>query len=107
MAKQYGTLYFVVNAVPKHPKIVDTLNNAEVWEQKLINYYCKQHGTEYNRHYFESQTSMEAEMIKLGFDGLIIRGREMVNYTPENIMYFENENQLYQYYQSHFENTAQ
>lgn len=99
MAKGYGKLYFVVNAIPKHPKVVDTVNNAELWEQKLINDYCKQHGKEYNRYWFESQTSMEKEMIKLGYDGLIIKGREMVNYTPDNIKYFEDERQLYMYYQ--------
>ena len=100
MAKGYGKIYFVVNAIPKHPKIVNSVNEAELWEQKLINDYCKQHGKEYNRYWFESQTAMEKEMIKLGYDGLIIKGREMVNYTPENIRYFENENQLYQYYQT-------
>ena len=100
MAKGYGKVYFVVNAIPKHPKIVDTVNNAELWEQKLINDYCKQHGKEYNRYWFESQTSMEKEMLKLGYDGLIIKGREMVNYKPENVKYFENERQLYLYYQN-------
>jgi hypothetical protein len=98
MAKTYGKVYFLVNAKPKHPKIVNTLNDAELWEQKLIYDYCKQKGMEYNRHYFESQTSMEAEMLKLGYDGLIIKGREMVNYTPENVKYFEYEHQLRQYY---------
>ncbi len=100
MAKTYGSLYFVVNAVPKHPKVVDSLNNAELLRQKLVNDYCKQNGMDYNLRYFEKNTSMEAEMLKLGYDGLIIKGREMVNYKPENVQYYENENQLYHYYET-------
>jgi hypothetical protein len=40
-------------------------------------------------------------MIKIGYDGLIIKGREMVNYTPDNdkIRYFNNENELMMYYE--------
>jgi hypothetical protein len=36
----------------------------------------------------------------IGFDGLIIKGREMVNYTPEDIRYFATERQLERYYES-------
>jgi hypothetical protein len=45
-------------------------------------------------------------MIKLGYDGLIIKGREMVNYNPDNnkIKYFETENQLYMYYEDFIKN---
>lgn len=34
MAKQYGKPYFVYNAIPKKPKIVATLNTAELWRQQ-------------------------------------------------------------------------
>ena len=37
-------------------------------------------------------------MLKLGFDGLIIKGREMVNYKPENVKYFKTEEELYDYF---------
>jgi hypothetical protein len=43
-------------------------------------------------------------MQKLGFDGIIIKGREMVNYKPENVLYFSNENQLINYYESTVKN---
>lgn len=42
---------------------------------------------------------MEIEMMKLGYDGLIIKGREMVNYKPDDIKYFKTENKLERYHQ--------
>lgn len=33
-------------------------------------------------------------MLKLGYDGIIIKGREMVNYKPKDILYFKNEDEL-------------
>jgi len=100
MAKQYGNLYFVVNAIPKKPKIVDSLNNAEIFRQKLINDFCKKNDMEYSLSFFEKNTSMEIEMLNLGYDGLIIKGREMVNYTPKDIKYFKSENELRRYYET-------
>jgi hypothetical protein len=39
-------------------------------------------------------------MKNIGYDGLVIKGREMVNYSPpDNVKYFNNENQLIQYYE--------
>jgi hypothetical protein len=100
MAKQYGDVYFVVNAIPKNPKITQTLNDAEILRQRLIDNFCKENNTDYSLKYFEENTSMEIEMMNLGYDGLIIKGREMVNYQPENIKYFKTEQQLQNYYQS-------
>jgi len=100
MAKQYGRIYFVVNAIPKSAKIVDSLNNAELWRQKLINDYCVRNNQEYSVKFFESNTSIEKEMTDIGYDGLIIKGREMVNYNPENVKYFDNEIELQAYYNS-------
>lgn len=100
MAKQYGDLYYVVNSYPKNPKVVQSLNNAELVRQDLIYTYCKINGVEYSANYFNNNTSMEAEMIKLGYDGLIIKGREIVNYTPSNIMYFKTEDDLINYYEN-------
>lgn len=104
LAKEYGKLYFVVGAIPKHPKIVSDRNMAEIFIQQLVMRYGKENGI--NDYFdakkdFESNTSIEKEMIKSGYDGLVIKGREMVNYTPndEKIRYFENENQLIQYYE--------
>jgi len=100
MAKQYGSVYFVVNAIPKNPKVVDSLNGAEIWRQNLVNNYCKEHGEEYSLSFFEANTTMEDEMLKLGYDGFVIKGREMVNYTPKDIKYFKTEDGLYSYYES-------
>ena len=102
MAKQYGTVFFVVGAIPKNPKIVNSLNDAEILRQSLIVNFCKKnkHDKDYDPGFFEQNTSMEKELIKLGFDGLIIKGREMVNYKPpKNINYFEKESQLIDYYE--------
>lgn len=100
MAKQYGDVYFVVNAIPKTPKIVDSLNSAEIWRQKLVNDFCEKHNKEYDTRFFEANTTMEKEMLNLGYDGFIIKGREMVNYTPNNIKYFKTEQELQRYYET-------
>jgi len=106
MAKQYGDVHFVVNAIPQKPKIVYSLNEAELLRQKLIEDFCKKNGKSYSLSFFEQNTSMEEEMKKLGYDGLIIKGREMVNYTPDedNIQYFSDENQLMNHYKIYEEN---
>lgn len=102
MAKTYGDVYFVLNAIPKNPKIVDSLNNAELVRQNLINDFCTKNGKNYSLTYFNDNTSMKKEMLNLGYDGLIIKGREMVNYIPKDIKYFKNENELKQYYSNNY-----
>lgn len=100
LAKQYGTVKFVVNAIPKKPKVFNTLNEWEIFfYNTLIRNYCKEHGLKESRTNFSQNTTIEDEMQKLGFDGIIIKGREMVNYKPENVLYFGNENQLKFYYE--------
>lgn len=100
LAKKYGEVYFVVNAIPKHPKIVDGQNSAELVRQNLVNDFCKRNNHEYDPNFFQKNTTMEDEMMKLGYDGLIIKGREMVNYKPENIMYFKTERGLEDYFEN-------
>jgi len=105
LAKQYGTVKFVVNAIPKKPKVFNNLNEWEIWEYNtLINNYCKEHDLKVSKKSFYENTTIEDEMQKLGFDGIIIKGREMVNYKPENVLYFSNENQLINYYESTVKN---
>jgi hypothetical protein len=102
MAKSYGKLYFVLNAVPKTPKILHDVNSAEIFLQTLIKNWCKKRGEDYNPRLFHNETTIRDEMLNLGYDGLIIKGREMVNYTPsDDVKYFENESQLFDYYQNH------
>jgi hypothetical protein len=103
MAKEYGTVYFLVNARPKHPKVVQSVNEAEIFLQQLIKQYCKDRGRErYDTGFFYSETSIKDEMLRLGYDGLEIKGREMVNYTPDedSILYFQTERQLEDYYRA-------
>jgi hypothetical protein len=101
LAKGYGKVYYVLNAVPKHPKIVDSWNHAEIFTQNVVNNWCKKNGLSYKPHEFYSKTNLKDEMISLGYDGLIIKGREMVNYTPpDNIVYFKNDDELYRYFKT-------
>ena len=100
MAKQYGEVYFVVNAIPKSPKIVDSLNIAEILRQNIVNNFCQKNGVDYSLNFFDNNTSMDKEMLKMGYDGLIIKGREMVNYAPNNVKYFKTENDLKNYYKT-------
>jgi len=104
LARKYGKVYFVVGAIPKHPKVVNTWNDAEIFIQNVVMRYGKEKGI--NDYFdakkdFDSKTNVRDEMLRIGYDGLVIRGREMVNYTPneDQIRYFENENQLIQYYE--------
>jgi len=105
MVRKYGKVYFVVGGIPKHPKIVNTWNDAEIFMQEVVKHYGKEIGIENYfdaKRDFDAKTNVSEEMLKLGYDGLVIKGREMVNYTPDNdkIKYFENENQLIQYYET-------
>lgn len=99
MAKGYGKVYFVLNAIPKHPKVVQDANMAEIFLQQLINNWSKERGMSYNPDKFFKETDIRSEMLRNGYDGLVIRGREMVNYDPpDNVVYFEHEYQLRNYY---------
>jgi hypothetical protein len=101
LAKQYGDVYFVVNAIPKKPKVFNTLNDFEIWFYNYLVYnYSKQKGKDYpDKRDFNESTTIEDEMLKLGYDGIIIRGREMVHYKPKDILYFKNEDQLKQWFE--------
>jgi hypothetical protein len=93
MARQYGKVYFVVNGKPKNPKIFNDLNGFEIWIQNNL---FKPHGDSRN---FYRVTTLEKEFLKLGYDGILITGREMVNFTPpDDVLYFANENELKEYY---------
>lgn len=98
MAKKYGQVYFVVNAIPKKPKIVSSVNEAEIFLQTLVTIFCKEHGVPRSNYFFSEKTSVAQEIIKMGYDGFVIKGREMVNYKPKDILYFTTEDQLYRYY---------
>jgi len=98
MAKEYGEVYFAVNAIPKHPKIVFNTNEAEMFLQNIVNNYCKKHNMPYDTSFFYTHTTIVKEIINNGYDGLIIKGREMVNYKPENVLFFKTEEEVKNYY---------
>ena len=103
LAKQYGTVKFVLNAIPKNPKVFQYLNDWEIFfYNTLINNYCREHEMKISRTNFSQNTTIEDEMMKLGYDGIVIKGREIVNYKPENVVYFKDENQLIHYYETFF-----
>lgn len=99
MAKEYGKVYFVVGAIPNNPKIFNDTNQAEIWIHYNL-YRFEDENQPNPRRFHQEGKTLEGEMLKLGYDGLVIRGREMVNYSPsDDIMYFSNENQLIDYYE--------
>ena len=98
MAKGYGTVYYVVNGKPKNPMVFRDANIAEIWIQQNLIFKKYKDARE-----FEANTSIEQEMLKLGYDGIEIKGREIVNFTPENVKYYLNDNQLIQHYEYYVE----
>ena len=38
LSKEYGTVYYVVNSLPKNPKVFDTLNDWQIWFGNVIVY---------------------------------------------------------------------
>ena len=107
MAKQYGDVYFVVNGRPKNPVVFRNVSEAEAWIYNvLIKNFYKRIGYEISysdSRQFYKMTTIKDEMLRLGYDGIEIKGREMVNYTPEDIMFFQNERQLIMYYENQVE----
>lgn len=103
LAKEYGSVYFVLGAIPKNPKVFNTLNDWEIWFYNTLVYqYSKENGKEYpDKRDFNAKTTIEDEMIKLGYDGIVIKGREIVNFKPieDEIFYFRTENELKQFYE--------
>lgn len=94
MAKTYGKVHMLINGKPKKPKVFNTFNEWQIWYYDVL---VKPYGG--NRE-FNKATTIESAVQKLGYDGIVIKGREMVNYTPNDVMYFENERQLQQYYEN-------
>lgn len=90
MAKEYGKVYFVVNGRPKNPKVFDSLNAWEIWMQQNL-LPKNENGFPSKRLFGAQGKTIEGEMQKLGYDGVEIKGREIVNYTPKDVAYYETE----------------
>lgn len=98
MARGYGDVYFVVNAIPKNPKVFNNFNEWEIWfYEKLVSQYTTDQQYPRQKDFYD-KTTIEAEMQKMGYDGIVIKGREYVIYKPENIKYFKTEDELKNYY---------
>ena len=94
MAKEYGNIYYVVNARPKHPVVFNDTNRAEIWLQQNVYFKNYKDVREFNKN-----TTIKDEVLKFGYDGIEVKGREMVNYTPEDVKYFKTEDELIEYYE--------
>lgn len=95
LSKQYGKVYFALNARPKNPIVFSDLNRWEIWFQgNLLKPY------DYSQRKFHEATNIKDEILKLGYDGIEIKGREMVNFKPEHVIYFTTETQLINYYET-------
>lgn len=99
MAREYGTVYYVVNAVPKNPIVFNDANEAEIWiGNTLMPMYIGKSRFPDSRKFYE-MTTLEDAIMKLGYDGLMIKGREMVNYDPpDDVRYYKDEYQVESYW---------
>lgn len=102
MARKYGSVYFVVNGRPKNPLVFNNTNESEIWFQKNLYFKNFKDVRDFNKH-----TTIEDEVQKMGYDGIEVKGREMVNFKPENIQYFKTEPELIHYYETHIKNNIQ
>lgn len=95
MARKYGKVYFVVGGRPKNPVKVKNMNDWDMWAQN--NLYLK-HDEWDGKREFSKVTTIEKEVQNMGYDGVEIIGRELVNYKPGELKYFETEDDLKRYY---------
>jgi len=96
MARKYGKVYFVVNARPKKPL---KFRSFWYWEIFLQNLMIKVTGDQfYKVKDFYDKTTIKDEIQKLGYDGIEIVGREYVIYDPKDVLYFDNEKELEEYF---------
>jgi len=105
-AKQYGTVRMLVNAKPLNPKVIRSTNEAEIFIYEKIYSKCIVNGKPSSKEFYENGNTIASEMIAMGFDGLEIKGREMVNYSPNeaNIFYADHNSQLIWYWETYHQN---
>ncbi len=103
MAKGYGTMYIMVGAIPKKPLMMRSINDWEIWSQKMMAKANGDPSGPANQNKFFKNHTIEDEVQKLGYDGVIITGREMVLYDPDNhdIRFFKTESEVEDWYEDH------
>ena len=97
LAKQYGDVVFVLGGYPERPLVFGGLNEWEIWSQRLKIKFAKEGGHDYRD--YSKYRDLTEDIMALGYDGVVIRGREMVNYVPKNVMFFDNEFELEKFYE--------
>lgn len=95
MAKEYGKVYFVVNGKPKKPL---KTNNPSSLENYIYEIARDQGYKSPIDAYKNGVKGAHDLLINAGYDGIQITGREYANFTPENVLYFENERLLENYF---------
>ena len=81
LANQYGNVYFVLGGKPLNPLKFQGWNAAEIYRQN-----------------FDNWEDMKTDILKKGFDGIAIQGREYCKYKEINPLYFKTEKELFEYY---------
>jgi len=104
MTKDYGKTWLIVGAIPQNPKKFRSINDAEIWLQQ----YAIKNGEGNDdldklRDFWKKHTIAD-EMVKSGYDGIEISGREMVLFNPvkDKLRAFETERQLEMWYDDFF-----
>ena len=65
LAKKYGTVYFILNGIPKNPKVFNTLNDWEIWFYKEL--VTKHTDKDYpDQRDFFKVTNIKDAMLELG-----------------------------------------
>lgn len=100
MAKEYGKVYRVINGRPSAPLVFSTLNQWQIWKQQNLDAPFG------GLRKFNEQTTIEAEMLKMGYDGIEIKGREIVNFTPVDVTFFETDAEVESYFYNQISQSA-
>jgi len=100
LSTSFGKVYFIVNGRPKNPLKFRSRWYYEIWEQNYINKWNIKNNIDdkYSNKEFFKKTSINNEILSMGYDGVEIKGVEYVNYTPSNVLYFDTEYELIDYY---------
>lgn len=104
MTKDYGKTWLIVGAIPRNPLKFRSINDAEIWlQQYAIKNGKGEDDIDKLRNFWKKHT-IEDEMTKQGYDGILINGREMILFNPdkEKLRAFETERELEKWYDDFF-----
>jgi len=106
MAKQYGTVRFVVNGRPKNPIRFTNMHHALLFIQDELHTKYTDDGISSPRNFHEKGKTIKGELMDMGYDGLEIKGKEYVNYNPneKDLYVCDDIKQLIRYWEMFYEN---